>query len=86
MMPAENRPKMRVVPFKELEQAVHYISIQDGEKNWVMRIARSIGKVARVESNDAPDGMPSYNFIGQDTAVLLTPEEYKAMTGRSANP
>jgi len=86
MMPAENRPKMRVVPFKELEQAVHYISIQDGEKNWVMRIARSIGKVARVEGKDGPDGMPYYNFVGQDTAILLTPEEYKTVTGRNAEP
>lgn len=74
------------MPYNKLQDIEGYISIHDGKENWVMKVNLNILKVSKVEGRKTEDNRPQFNFASNNSAVLLTNDEYKAMTGRDVQP
>ena len=86
MMPQQDKPFERAVPYNKLQDIEGYISIHDGKENWVMKVNLTILKVTKVEGHQSPDNRPQFNFASNNSPILLTNEEYKTMTGRDVQP
>lgn len=78
-------PQGKPCGFKTLSEISGFISIFDGEKNWVMKFTVVANKILKIDKLDA-EGRPQFMINSANVLALLTPEEYKAITSVSGNP
>jgi hypothetical protein len=73
----------KVVGFKPLMEQWNYYALEDG---MILGVKVVVSKVMRAvspegESLNTPDGDPVYTYNTANVSQVLTPDEYRSMTG-----